>query len=122
MTVTVADANPVAVNDSASVLTGNSITVDVLANDTDPNIPATSQVLSLSSASLLSGTAAVTVVPGGVQVVPGIGFTGDVVIQYVVSDGAGGSATGQLTVHVTSPFVPPAPPAPRVVPPVAFRP
>jgi hypothetical protein len=51
-----------------------------------------------------------------VQVVPGIGFTGDVLIQYVVSDGAGGSATGQLTVHVTSVFVPP--PAPPVVPPI----
>ncbi len=119
VTVTVDDANPVAINDTASVLTGNSSTVDVLANDTDPNIPATSQTLSLSSTSLVSGTAAVTVTPGGVQVVPGLGFTGDVVVQYVVSDGAGGSATGQLTVHVTSPFVPPVvPPAPPVVPPL----
>ncbi|HEY3924112.1 MAG TPA: Ig-like domain-containing protein [Acidothermaceae bacterium] len=119
VTVTVANANPVTVDDTASVLTGNSITVDVLANDTDPNIPATSQSLSLSSASLVSGTAAVTVTAGGVQVVPGIGFTGDVVVQYVVSDGAGGSATGQLTVHVTSPFVPPVPP---VVPPAVVSP
>ena len=119
VTITVSNANPVANADTASVLTGNSVTVDVLANDTDPNIPATSQVLSLTSASVSSGTAAVTVTPGGLQVVPGIGFTGDVVIQYVVGDGAGGSATGQLTVHVTSPFVPPAPPVvPPVVPPV----
>jgi hypothetical protein len=119
VTVTVANANPVTVNDTASTLTGNAVTVDVLANDTDPNIPATSQALSLSSASLISGTAAVTVTAGGVQVTPGIGFTGDVVVQYVVSDGAGGSATGQLTVHVTSPFVPPVPP---VVPPAVVSP
>ena len=115
VTVTVANANPVPVDDSASVLMGNATTVDVLANDTDPNIPGTSQALDVSSANLVSGTATVSVTAGGVHVVPGFAFIGDVVVQYTVNDGAGGSATAQLTVHVTSPFIPPV--TPPVVPP-----
>ena len=120
VTVTVTNANPVAVDDSASVFMGNSITVDVLANDSDPNIPGSSQLLAVASANLLSGTATVSVTAGGVQVVPGLAFIGDVVVQYTISDGAGGSATAQLTVHSTSLFVPPVTPpvTPPLVPPL----
>ena len=91
------------------------MTVDVLANDTDPNIPGTTQVLDISSVTLISGTATVSVAPTGVLVVPGAGFTGDVIVQYTVSDGAGGSGVAELTVHVTAVVIPPV--TPPVTPP-----
>jgi hypothetical protein len=52
----------------------------------------------------VSGQATVSVAPDGtITVTPHAGFAGDVVVSYVVSDGAGGTSTGTLTVHVAPP-------------------
>ena len=95
--LTVHSANnqpPVAVDDFASLYQGGQVTIDVLANDSDPE----GAPLSLQSV----GTAQHgTVVPSGSAVIythDGSDTTTDT-FTYVVSDGFGGLATG--TVHVT---------------------
>jgi hypothetical protein len=104
VTITVSNADPVAVDDSASVAYDTPLTVDVLANDTDPNIPGTAQTLTVSSVHLVSGHATPTITSDGqLKIDPHAGFAGDVVVEYGVSDGAGGTATGLLTVHVAVP-------------------
>jgi hypothetical protein len=120
ITITVNEVNepPVAVDDSATTNEGTSVTVDVIANDTDPD----GDVLSLQvrSAILISATddqtgdpiaitdASVTQSGNEVTFDPGTDFaflaageTATVVIDYVVEDGHGGSDTGTLTITVT---------------------
>lgn len=120
VTVTVDNAPPVTTSDSARTTSGGSVMVSVLANDTDPNIPGTGQVLSVVAAAGDRG-AVVSVRPDQSLVVTSApGHVGTVTVTYTVSDGAGGSATGVLTVDVTAappvPSVPvqPAPEAPRL--------
>jgi hypothetical protein len=94
VTVTVSDVNdvPVANPDSGSTREGVSVVIPVLANDTDAD----------------GGTLTVTFVnsPGvllpdnTVRYTPAANFTGTVTFSYFVSDGQGGTATGQVTVVV----------------------
>ncbi|MBX9456687.1 MAG: hypothetical protein KL863_12025 [Rhizobium sp.] len=95
---------PVAAPDSATMKQDAKLTVNVLANDTDP----TSDTLSLLSATVVGGSANVAVVKGKLT----IDYTGEdlwldetaqLEIQYVISDGTH-SSTGVLTVDVTDPF------------------
>lgn len=104
-TLSFSDPNgPVAVADVATMKEDAKLTVDVLANDTDPN----GDKLSITSASLVSGSADVAVVKGKVTVdYTGASLwldeTAQVEIQYVVSDGTH-SSTGNLTIEVIDPF------------------
>ncbi|MBT0993303.1 tandem-95 repeat protein [Cellulomonas sp. DKR-3] len=104
LTVTVANAAPVANADTRGTTVGATLTgVDVLANDTDANLTAGfgAQELSVTGATATHGT--VTVASDGtLTVVPDAGYVGDVVVTYTISDGAGGTATGTLTVTVTN--------------------
>ncbi len=100
VTVTVDNANPDANADTASTPTDTPVNVDVLANDTDANIPGTSQVLSIISASADNGAVVVVEGDGTLTVTPDAGFDGVVTVTYTVSDGAGGTAGGTLTVTV----------------------
>lgn len=93
------NAAPVANDDSASVVAGETVVVNVLANDTDDNGDPLS-VQSLDAA------------PGGVVTIDGgtaIRFTaqnlfqGAVPVTYTVSDGRGGTDTATLTVNVIGP-------------------
>jgi hypothetical protein len=94
VTVTINDVNdgPVANPDSASTREGVAVVIPVLANDTDAD----------------GGTLTVTAVdaPGvllpddTVRYTPGVNFTGTVTFSYTLSDGQGGTATGQVTVVV----------------------
>lgn len=95
---------PLAVADNATMKQDAELTVNVLANDTDPN----SDKLTLSSATLVSGSADISVVKGKITV----DYTGDslwldetaeITVSYVVTDGTH-SSTGVLTVDVTDPF------------------
>lgn len=92
---------PVAVTDTATMKQDDELKVAVVANDTDPN----GDKLSLVSATVVSGSAEVSVVKGKVVV----DYTGadlwldetsEITIHYVVSDGTF-SSTGVLTVDVT---------------------
>jgi len=74
------------------------VTINVLANDSDPD----GDALSVSSVSnLVNGSAAI--VAGGVRFTPTAGFSGTGSFTYAVSDGRGGSASAVATITVTAP-------------------
>lgn len=86
---------PLARNDMATVGSGASVLIDVLANDSDPEGGA----LSLTSASVpSSGTAVIS----GSQITytAAAGFIGVDTFSYTVSDGQGGTASAMVTVTV----------------------
>ncbi|MEP6881167.1 MAG: Ig-like domain-containing protein, partial [Dokdonella sp.] len=88
---------PLARDDAASVSSGSSISIDVLANDNDPEGAALS-LLSVSAPT--SGTAVIA----GNQVVytSAAGFSGVDTFRYTVSDGQGGTASALVTVTVAA--------------------
>ncbi|MEZ5931521.1 MAG: putative Ig domain-containing protein [Alphaproteobacteria bacterium] len=96
---------PVALDDAASTSENAAISVDVLANDSDPDA---GDGQTLSSVTLASGGGSVSIVDGQVHYEPGssydhlaVGETATVTIDYVVSDSAGLSDSGRLTLTVT---------------------
>ena len=105
--IDVGDVNegPAAVDDTGTTSENGTISVDVLGNDSDVD---SGDSLSLSSVSVASGGGAVSIVGGEVSFDPGsdyddlsAGETATVEIDYVVSDAAGATDTGRLTVTVT---------------------
>ncbi len=105
---TVTNPVPVAVNDIATTAEDTPVTVNVLANDSDPDL----DPLTVISAAATVGTA--TVVGNQVQYTPPANFNGTATITYRISDGQGGTATATLTVTVTpvndAPVATPIPP------------
>lgn len=86
---------PTANPDSASMTTGTSILVNVLANDTDDGTP---QPLSISSVTAPAhGTAVIE--SGSIRYTPHTGFHGDDQFAYTITDGTD-SATALVTVTV----------------------
>ncbi|WP_250028212.1 Ig-like domain-containing protein [Paractinoplanes maris] len=98
VTVTVANAVPVATDDAAAVLAGKYADVDVLANDTDANSGQTLTVASVGTAA--HGTA--SVVAGRIRYTARPDFAGTDTFTYTVSDGHGGTAQATVTVTVSS--------------------
>jgi large repetitive protein len=99
VTVDVANAAPTAADDVLTVpfAAGAPVLLPVLANDTDPNQD-TLVVTSVGAAAPASAVAA----PGGILLTPPAAFSGDLTFPYDVSDGHGGTATGQVTVTVAN--------------------
>jgi hypothetical protein len=95
VTVTVHNAPPIAVDDTFPVEPGRSTSLDVLANDTDPNTGQTLTVTAVGKAS--KGT--VKLVGGKVVYTPDAGATGTDTFTYTVSDEFG--ETDEATVTVT---------------------
>ncbi|UJF23052.1 Ig-like domain-containing protein [Shewanella sp. OMA3-2] len=95
LTVTVvANRAPVAVDDIANTDDRTSILLNVLANDTD---------IDGDNLTLVSGTAlqgAVSVESNQLRYTPKPGFDGVDSVSYVINDGAGGEATGQVLVTI----------------------
>ena len=101
-TVPVNDA-PIAQDDSASLQAGDTLAVDVLANDND--IDGDDLIVSAVN----SGNAAVGASIDGdnkIVVSPDAGFSGTAQISYTVSDGNGGTDEAVLTVTVSPNEVP----------------
>ena len=95
VTVDSVNDNPVAVNDAAATNEDTSVTIDVLANDSDIE----GDALSLASATNGSnGT--VTIVNNKAVYTPNADFNGGDSFSYTASDGHGGSATGTVTVTI----------------------
>ncbi len=98
VTVTPAASNqdPVAVDDSATTNEGASVTIDVLANDSDPD----GDPLTVAS---VSSPAAGTATTDGTTVTytPPANWSGSDTFDYTVDDGSGGTATAGVTVTVT---------------------
>ncbi|RYP82255.1 tandem-95 repeat protein [Nocardioides guangzhouensis] len=97
-----ANRPPVTVDDFADTVAGQPVTVDVVANDTDPD---GDDLTLVSVDGAQHGTAVVE--DGTVVYTADAGFTGTEVLAYTVSDGTD-TATGKLKVEVTK-----APPANR---------
>ena len=89
---------PVAGADVATTAYGATLTIataSLLANDTDPEL----DTLTLTAVgSAQHGT--VQLLGGQAVFTPYAGFVGQAAFSYTVSDGAGGTATGQVTVNV----------------------
>lgn len=105
VTVTVANQDPVAVDDTGSTPVNTALVgVDVLSNDSDPNVTAgvPGQALSVTAASADHGAAVTVAGDGTLSVTPAAGYSGPVTVTYTVSDGVGGTATGTLVVTVAN--------------------
>jgi len=87
---------PVAVNDSATVTEGSSVTLDVLRNDTSNS---GSNLLTISSVgSPSNGTA--LIVDGQIVYTPNAGFVGTDSFVYTITDSNGETATATATIVV----------------------
>jgi hypothetical protein len=97
-TNTTSNNSPAAKDDVSTLTEGESVTIDVMANDTD----ADKDALQISSAKVLSGKGSVSVNPDkkSLKFTTVAGDAGTTVIEYSVSDSKGGSATGKVTVTV----------------------
>ncbi|EYD71849.1 Hint domain-containing protein [Limimaricola hongkongensis] len=89
---------PVAQDDSASTAQNMAVTIDVLDNDDDPD----GDPLRVTSASVSRGTVEIQD-DGTLRYTPEPGFTGDVVIDYAISDDRGGTDSAQVALNVSCP-------------------
>jgi YD repeat-containing protein len=99
ITIGAAPANnaPTANNDGIELPMYETGTVSVLANDTDLD----GNTLTLTGISTTSGNKANYTISGNDVIVQAKGVRGSETITYTISDGHGGTATGNLTVVVT---------------------
>lgn len=89
---------PAAVDDSATVRNDATVTVAVLANDSDPD----GDALAITAVGMpANGTA--TIAGTSITYAPRAGFTGTDSFTYTVRDPAGLTATARVTVTVTAP-------------------
>ena len=88
---------PVANNDSASTTENSSVTIGVLANDSDPD----GDTLSVSAVGAASN-GSVTRSSTSVTYTPNTGFSGTDSFTYWISDGNGGSDSARVTVTVSA--------------------
>lgn len=104
-TVTVRAANdpvcnqpPDAVDDSATTFSGTPVTVPVLGNDTDPDVPANTLTV---TATTPAANGSVTIdAATTVTYTPVLGFYGIDTFTYSISDGKGGTDTATVTITV----------------------
>ena len=96
VTITSGNDAPVAVADDATTTEDTSVTIDVLANDSDPE----GDALTLSSATVDSGGGTVIIMGGVLNYTPPADSTQDASLRYVVSDGEL-TDTGMVSVSIT---------------------
>lgn len=106
VSVTVAGANdaPVAQADAAQVSEDGSVTVVVLANDTDVDSGDTRSVTAVGAAghgsAQLNGDGTVTYTPGAIYQSLAVGQTATDSFSYTVADAAGATSTASVTITV----------------------
>lgn len=88
---------PVANDDSASVAEDGAVDIDVLGNDTDPDLDS----LAVSSVTDPPHGTATLGAAGIVHYVPDADYAGADAFDYTISDGRGGTDTGTVSVTVT---------------------
>ncbi len=95
-----ANQAPVAADDVAETASGTPVTIDVLANDSDPDgDPLVIEGMSAPA----SGSATATVTAGSVIYTADPGFAGTDEFSYTIDDGNGGTAGARVTVTVLPP-------------------
>ncbi len=87
---------PVASDDSASTVAGSAVTIDVLANDSDPD----GDLLSPTAVSDPASGSASAHADGTIRYEPDAGFTGTDTFTYQATDGQAASNTATVTVRV----------------------
>ncbi|PYJ08829.1 MAG: hypothetical protein DME25_00450 [Verrucomicrobia bacterium] len=87
---------PIATNDTVSTLEDTPVTLNVLANDYDPD----GDALSLAGATQGTNGLVTTNVNGAITYSPATNFFGTDHFSYTMSDGHGGAAAGTVTVTV----------------------
>lgn len=95
---TVANCPPVAEDDAAATIAGSPVTVDVLANDSDPD----GDTLTVTGNTDPANGSVVDNGDGTFTYTPNNGFTGDDTFTYTISDGNGGTDTATVTITVNS--------------------
>lgn len=98
VTVTEANAPPVAVDDLLLLDEDTSAVIDVTSNDSDPD----GDSLTMVSVTQPSAGAVIVTGPGTVFYLPPVDFWGTTSFTYTVSDGARGEATATVFVEVAS--------------------
>ena len=88
--------SPIANNDTATTAENTPVTINVLANDSDP----AGNPLTLVSVSQGTNGVVTTNANGTVTYSPATDFSGGNHFTYTISDGQGGSATGMVSVTV----------------------
>jgi VCBS repeat-containing protein len=119
VTITGTNDAPVANADDAVAPDGRPVSIAVLANDSDVDANTALSVTRINGTAVASG-GTVTLVQGSVTLsadgaltfAPTPGINGEVGFSYEVSDGAGGTASAQVTVMVSSAGVIVVPPPP----------
>ncbi|GEO99624.1 hypothetical protein MHA02_20120 [Methylobacterium haplocladii] len=99
-TLRVTNPPPQAADDRATTVEDTPITIDVLANDRDPDGDALA-IVATGDAAPSAGHGRVTVVNGRLAYIPDPNFNGTDTITYTVSDGNGGTSTASVTVTVS---------------------
>ena len=89
---------PSVTNDTASTKEGISVTVNVLANDTDVN----NDILTVTSVTQGTNGAAVVNSNMTVTYTPAPGYIGKDTFTYTVSDGKGGVSVGNVTIDIAA--------------------
>src|SRR2546425_5108765 len=90
---------PTANPDSATTQQNTPVTINVVANDTDPD----GDTLTVTGVTQGAHGSVTNNHNGTVTYSPNAGFTGTDTFTYTISDGHGGTATGQVTVTVQAP-------------------
>lgn len=91
---------PVASNDFAATISSVPVTINVLANDSDPD----GDSLSVNSNSVPAHGTAVIQSTGSISYTPNAGFIGTDSFTYSISDNHGGFATATVTITVAAPI------------------
>ncbi|MBO8087516.1 MAG: VCBS domain-containing protein [Marichromatium sp.] len=104
LTITGTNDGPVALPDTAITNENSAITVDVLANDSDPD---STDTLTLQSVTLTQGTGVAQIVDNQLLFTPGeeynslaVGESATAIVTYTISDGNGGTATSTATITI----------------------
>jgi hypothetical protein len=103
ITITPTNPGPDAVNDATTTPFNTPVTVNLLANDTDPD----GDPLSVTAATLANPADGTLTNVGGVWTfTPAAGFTGNAVINYTIQDQDGATDIAQHTISVAMPSAP----------------
>jgi hypothetical protein len=89
---------PVAVTDTATTPSGSPVTIDVLANDSDPD----GDALDVPAVGAPANGTAALAGNGRVTYTPAAGFVGSDSFTYTLRDATGATATGTVNVTVTA--------------------
>lgn len=96
VTITISGSPPVANPDNATTISGQAVTINVLANDSDPD----GDALSVTAVGSATHGALSLNSDGTVRYTPESGFVGSDSFSYTLRDATGAQATGLVTVQV----------------------